>query len=460
MERIKSLQKAYKSTDLYLRILFLISVAVSGVMFITYGYIDLKSLTAWTMNLLDSVWDGSLYNYYAYCAENIYQMDSAYMGANYIALIPWAIWNIPVWILQRWFGVVAVGHAWTLLYSKLFLVLVQIITLVYSYKIANRLTGENGSSLKAVYLSLSFPFAMIGIYYAGQTDIISICLFVVAIEKLLKGKKIPHLVFAALSIGAKPYISIAFVAVVLLTEKNIWKILGNLIAGFSLPVLFHLIYYNAPMYRESISSGPSASQLEAMLGITIRSQEKVFVSLFAVALICVYFMVYTWRYDKEIQLIYAIVMPLVLYFMMAEFKFYRGIYLFPFLYILFVINKDRMFWNLFMEIIFNIGVAIQFYCMNGRFFSNWSVFQFVRDRNPIADMMKGIGECKENIQMSYDDTFYVIVTSVVFAALLLLFVINHPKWKGNMENQTGISEKQLLFIRAMIPVVLILLSLY
>ena len=108
--------------------LFLFSFFVSGLIFISYGYIDLKSLTAWSLNLWDCLFDGKLYHYYEYCAENIYNLDSAYMGSNYLALLPWAVWNLPIWILQRFFGIAALGHAWTLLYSKIFVAAVYMFT--------------------------------------------------------------------------------------------------------------------------------------------------------------------------------------------------------------------------------------------------------------------------------------------------------------------------------------------
>lgn len=121
--------------------LWIFTAAVSGIMFLSYGYTDLKSLTVWSLNLLDCAWNGNLYHFYSYCAENIYGLHHTYVGANYIPLIPWAIWNIPIWILQKWCGIVAVGHAWALLYSKLFLVAAWGFALFYSHKIIRIISG-------------------------------------------------------------------------------------------------------------------------------------------------------------------------------------------------------------------------------------------------------------------------------------------------------------------------------
>ncbi len=444
--------------------LFLFSFLVSGILFVSYGYIDLKSLTAWTLNLWDCLADGNLYGYYEYCARNIYHLDSAYMGSNYLALLPWAVWNLPIWVLQRFFGVIAVGHAWTLLYSKIFVVLVYFITIYFTYRIL--VTMRIAAMGRTVYLAFSFPFAMTAVYFAGQTDIISICFFVMALYKLMGEKKKQFLFYAALSIGAKPYIFIAYMAVLLLTEKNIWKILRDIIIGMSPMLLFHLIYRNAPMYQESMSMGPGAGQLEATLGMTVSSPSGISISLFLVFLTVFYFFIYirSWERQRAEGLISAVVYPFLLFFMFAEYKHYRVIYLFPFLYILFAVKEDRLFYNLLAECVINIGIAIKFYLTNGGFFSNWYVFDYVRKFIPDIrlgwlDRLHGI---KENV-MEYGNPAYVMASSVVFAAFALLLFINSSRFAQTVkvkEDESGLSVRVLLWMRALIPLLLVLLSFY
>ena len=117
------------------------------------------------------------------------------------------------------------------MYAKLFFAAVLAVTLLYSYKILEIIVGEKGKSRKAIYLMASFPMMMIAVYYVGQTDIVSICFFVIAVYQLVQGNKKGFYLWSALSIGAKPYILLAYVAVVLLMEKNIWKILLSCLGG-------------------------------------------------------------------------------------------------------------------------------------------------------------------------------------------------------------------------------------
>lgn len=445
--------------------LYLFSFFVSGLIFISYGYIDLKSLTAWSLNLWDCLFDGKLYHYYEYCAENIYNLDSAYMGSNYLALLPWAVWNLPIWILQRFFGIAAVGHAWTLLYSKIFVAAVYMFTVFYAYKIMIIMGKGPEERVGAVYLAFSFPFAMTAVYFAGQTDIISICLFVIAVYKLLDGKRKYFILFAALSVGAKPYILIAVAAVVLLTQKNVWKVIRDIVITISPMFLFHLFYLKAPMYKESMSLGPGGGQLEAVLGMSVGSPSGISISLFLVCLICLYFLIYIHQWDKKAEgVIYAVVLPFLLFFMFTEYKHYRVIYLLPFLYILFMLNKDRLFYNLLAECAVNIGIAVKFYVTNGGFFSNWYVFDFVRKFIPKTGpgWLKNLHAIKENV-MSYDTPIYVIASSVVFAAFVLLLFINSPRFKPALKEEEwggALCTRVLLWIRALVPLALVLLSFY
>ena len=458
----KAIKKLAEGRKSYLFPLFLISLTAGLVLFLSYGYMDLKAWTVLSLNLWDCLFDGNLWNYYEYCAENIYHLECEYMGANYLALIPWAVWNLPIWILQRYFGVVAVGHAWTLLYSKIFLLFVHAASLYYTYKIV-RIVKPGGQGAETVYLSLSFPFAMIAVYYAGQTDIISICLFVIAIYHLLNGNRKLFLLFSVCSIAAKPYVLIPFAAVVLLTEKNIWKIIRDAAAGISVMALFHICYLRAPMYLESLRRGPSAKQMDSLLGLSVSNFLGMNISLFLVAVICTYFYFYIhpWKEKSPKTLIYAVIIPILLFFLFTEYKFYRVVYLFPFLYILFAVNTDRLVYNLLLECIMNAGIAVKFYLTNGGFFSNWFVFDFVRKLIPrTGQWLRGIRGIKENV-MLYDNPVYTVVSSVIFAVFVLILLINSPKYKPvNGGGSEKLNKKAILYIRSSLLFILILLSFY
>lgn len=457
------IQRIMKGENRNICFLALFTSIISILMFFSYSYVDLKSLTVWTLNLLDCIWDGNLYGYYAYSAENIYHLTHEYMGSNYMVLIPWAIWNIPIWIMQRWFGIAAIGHAWTLLYSKLFLAAVWIVTLFYSSRAVKMIEeGNEGKRMKTLYLMFSCPMAMIAVYYAGQSDIVSICLFVIAFCQLLQGKKRYFYLLSALAIGAKPYVLLAYLAIVLLMEKNIWRICLRCLEGSSLILLFHVIYSNAPLYSESMHRGPSSAQMESLLGNILGNPAGGGISLFLLLLIVFYFIMYMhpWGKGEKKTLVYAAAVPFLLYFAFSECEFYRLVYLVPFIYFLLFINEGQEAMSLLLETIVHAGVMIKWYCMYVGFFSNEALFQFVRSLHPgFLKILDPIREVKQEIFLN-DAPVFIMISTVVSAALVLLAVMNLPEVKERLGKENSLQERQILWIRAAMPLMLVLLSYY
>lgn len=440
------------------KILILLSALIAGSIFVIYGYQDLKSLTVWSLNLLDVIYEGRPYEYYSYCAENVYNLSHGHMGAGFLSLIPWAVWNIPIWVLQRWFGIIAVGHAWTLLYSKMFLVVVEGIMLYYTYKITMHFTGDVHKSKMAAYLSFSSPFVLIGIYFTGQSDIISLCLFVIAVYKLLNKKRMWFILFAALGIAAKPYILLAYIAVILLMEKNIWKICAYALGGGSVTLLFNRLYSNAPMFKESMSNGPMNKQFHAMLSVSIEGGIGYKIPLLIVVIILLYFYIYIKRHEekKEDLIIYLITVTLLLFFVLTNSEFYRMIYLVPFLYILFMFRDENLRLNLLIETIGSICLVFIFYAKQNEFFSGGYVFQFIRDivRNIVPKTGGSL-----LVETSKGEVYIQIAGAVFCAALILLIIVNHHKFKFPYKDELKLGTKSILWMRMLILVPVIILSL-
>ena len=203
-----------------------------------YSYIDFRSLTIWSTTLLDCLVDGNLYDYYEIVHENIHGVPHDYFCYNYIILIPWAIWNIPIWLIQRFLHIEILSNTWMLVWSHLFLIAVLFVTLYFTKKIVEIFVEDKTCQAWNQYLILTFPFLFLGIVLAGQTDIIAIAITVAAVYYLLKEKQGIFLILMAVSIAAKPFFIFAYVAVILLIEKNIIKIGLKLASSAVLMILF------------------------------------------------------------------------------------------------------------------------------------------------------------------------------------------------------------------------------
>lgn len=331
-----------------------------------YSYIDFRSLTIWSTTLLDCLVDGNLYDYYEIVHENIHGVPHDYFCYNYIILIPWAIWNIPIWLIQRFLHIEILSNTWLLVWSHLFLIVVLFVTLYFTKKIVEIFVEDKTCQAWNQYLILTFPFLFLGIVLAGQTDIIAIAITVAAVYYLLKEKQGIFLILMAVSIAAKPFFIFAYVAVILLIEKNIIKIGLKLASSAVLMILFQLIYANAPMYLESYAAGTGNSIIEKTVTSAIDANIVYKAPLVIIFLVIIYFAAYCIHYDtskeKKYYVIYMMVAPMMVYFCFSHYEFYRMIYLAPFLMILITINQNLYRMNVILETIISIvGVFLMIY---------------------------------------------------------------------------------------------------
>lgn len=343
---------------------YLFIVVVWVVWMLLYEYVDFKSLTIWSTSLLDCLVDGELYNYYEVVHANQYGSPHQYCGYNYLVLIPWAIWNIPIWFCQRFLGLKILEHTWMLFWSRLFLVFVVLMIAYFSKKIICLFTDNKELCSWSIYVMLSCPLTWIGVVVSGQSDIIVILITVIAIYCLLKGKSAWFYALMIYVIAAKPFFIFAYVAIVLLTEKNILKILLKIISSFSLMAVFHLIYANAPLYLESIGSGTANSIILYTVINSVGALRSGTASFVIMGLVIIYFIAYCIKYnpqekESKYYVIYMSVVPMLIYFSFGIWEYYRMIYLIPFFMILMAINSDLWRLNLLLEkVLVNLMVYI------------------------------------------------------------------------------------------------------
>lgn len=354
-----------------------------------YAYEDFKTLTIWSTTFLDCLADGKLYDYYAVVHENIYGLYHEYCGYNYLAVILWAIWNIPIWIMQRFFGILILEHPLMLLWSHLFLLVLLGVTIYFANKIVRMFVNDSTVTAWNTYMIITYPFIFIGVILAGQTDIIAVTITVVAVYFLLKDRQWIFILLMCVSIALKPFFIFAYIALILLTEKNLIKIVLKLASGLVLMLLFNIIYSNAPLYKESMDAGTGSAIIENTVHSGIPANITYTAPFVIMGLVIIYFFAYCINYNKsknkKYYVIYLIVASMFTYFCFSNYEFYRLIYMAPFLMILVAINRKVYRLNVILETIFSVvGVFLMNYTLwasSVRFFNQdvMSVFGWEKD---------------------------------------------------------------------------------
>jgi len=440
------------------KVLIICSALVLLCSFFMFCFEDLQSITIWSTNIWDTLADsGNIRNYYSYSAMNIYGVRHEYVGSDMLVYIPLAIWNLPIWAIQRWAHIDIISHPIMLLYSKCFLLLVLFGIFVLVKKIF-ALDGEKNKSLLCIYLIYSSLFMMLDISYAGQNDLLVIFLFLLGLLNLFKGKKWQFYLFISLSIAFKPYMFLAYLVVLLLIQKKIHLVIRDTIFGVSIYFLQKIIFIGAPMYKESLEYGPSSrmiiSAIESRLSISSTG-----ISIFVLALLAIFIMAYMTDLQKEdanfqYTVIYYIMLVLLCQAALIVDSFSRPIYMTIFLCMCIAYRTKFFRANIILETIYYGCVMV--YCVFKN--PNFLISKYLVWNLNSSDVASLSTRFDAIIGHNWHDVF-IIVNTLAFVALLMLAIINHPKFNKESQVLTMETEWYIHYIRILVtltPLVLVL----
>ena len=437
------------------RLSFIVSAIFFAVAFVLFYYTDLKSLTIWTTNIWDTLASsGNLRDYYAYSAQNLYDLDHVMVGSDILIYIPWAMWNLPIWFLQKHFDLAIVDHAGMLLYSKCFLLIVFAVILYLTAQITKIMFPDMADRQKILFLSSTSFFVLTAIAYIGQNDVFVLAPFLAGVLALLKGHKIRFLLWAALSIAFKPFLAFSLIAILLLYEKNILKILAGGICGFSLYFAQKLPFIGAPAYAESLEYGPMQGAVSLLfqyvLGIP-RNGASFFMLGLGTVYILAYFTIL--KEEKKFQYtIYFAVAPLVMLFIFTQYEFYRPIYLVPLLYILFMTKPSYYRTNLILDMVSTVSLMIYYLFSEPLFYHPGYIPGQDINIYTIPSIYLHLIPYAENYYFYIPGALYVL-------AMIMMLVINHPSFVSKNEILSRKEEPWLILFRSLVYAIPLLLSL-
>lgn len=434
----------FKQLNFEYKIAYTFSTLLFVSVILSCYYIDLNSLTIWSVNVWDTIYETkNPLNYYAYSAQNLYGLSHAMVGSDFFIYLPWAIWNLPIWILQRFFGLTILEHKLLLLYSKGFLLLLLFFSCTVIKKIANSLTDNTVDISKSFVLYSSSFFVLTGIAYVGQNDILVVLAMLLSIYNLIEKNTAKFVLWAALSIALKPFFIFSYIALILLKEKKTTQIALYFLAGISLYLLQKVPFLFAPMYKESISYGPSGNVLGLLLEASF-DISPVGISVFVLSLLFVYVMAYldNTRFDIKEKAVYYCTLPFICFFAFTSFESYRPIYLFTLFYLLMLVKSQYRRINLWLETI-STGCLIFYYMVSDLLFynGNYIYLPFINNTSTTIHQF-----FTKNLPSAGLRAFMALF---VFC-LILMAIINHPKFYSQNPALLMKEERYLILLRGLL----------
>ncbi len=431
---LKPLEVEYKIAYIFFVVLFILAA-------LTCYYMDLKTLSVWSINVWDTLYETkNILNYYAYSAQNFYNLNHAMVGSDFLIYLPWAIWNLPIWVLQRFFGLTILEHKLLLLYSKCFLIFLLILTCILIKKIGNLITGNTKDIAKSFVLFFSSFFVLTGIAYIGQNDILVILIMLLSLYNFMKKEMVKFVLWAALSIALKPFFIFSYIALVLLKEKRVFRVLLYSLFGMSFYLVQKVPFLSAPMYKESISYGPTGNVLGLLLDASF-AISPVGISVFVLSLLIVYVMAYLDNAKSDIngKTIYYCTLPFICFFAFTNFESYRPIYLFTLFYLLMLAKPQYRRINLWLETI-STGCLMVYYMVSDLLFYNGNYIYLPFINNTSTTIHQFFTKNLPSAGLSAFMALFVF-------CLILMALINHPKFKSQNPVLLVKEERYLILLR-------------
>ena len=213
-------------------------------MFYCYIYGDVLITAMHGMNFWDCLFSGNIKDFYklnldAKLVAGYYEGE--YSAAyDFLIYIIFAIWNFPLWICRKFWGVEYPLNSFLgIMWAKSIVILFYVLTMVVLQKILKKCSFNNKKLFIVLMTTSIFVSAYLGM--VGQYDIITIFFMLLGIYYLICDRFLLFVLLFSIAIPTKVFALIAFVPILLLYEKRIIKVLGCLILSMIPMLMFRVL---------------------------------------------------------------------------------------------------------------------------------------------------------------------------------------------------------------------------
>lgn len=346
MKHIKSIRKYHNELCRHVRRIYVyLFLAIACFAVLTMYYADITVTGQFGLVFLDALFHGKPLQFYAYAQQSgIAPEGAVYDIGTYVIF---GIWSLPVWLLHKFLGASALSVG-SLLWFRLLVLVFYFGTIVLVERIGRLIYRSEKNAVYASFLYAISLSAFFPVFVASQYDALSVLFMLWGIYRYLQGNKKWPWIFA-ISMTIKPMTLLVLVILVLRKEKNIFRIVIQMLKGASLLLVCKLLYISNPAYQETVAAflSKSTGSLFASSFNTPNGE----VSLFFLALVLIYATAYLSRTEDDRITILMVFCLWSAFQIFGGMTCYWSIYLAPFLALtVLMTDKNRL----------NLTLLIQF----------------------------------------------------------------------------------------------------
>lgn len=412
-------------------------VIIMLIYLVVFLYDDIVVTYTHSIHFLECLFSGKFFDFYRYTLE---RKISGYAADYYLPIyILFGFWNLPMWLFSKIIGIPM--RAMSLLWCKMILIPFYVGCIYVAKKILEYF--EKDSSNLLICNIFSSICLVIPVFATGQYDVISLFLVLLGTWISFKEDRITKLVVAifALAIPFKLFAVFSYVFLVLLKEKNIWKIIFKTILGFSGIVAFSIPFCNQPEYYSALSTN-SGWVHKMAVSVVEGGVENISIFFLCFFVLC-YIAYNTYTEDRSDYIKWAIWLNSAFwacFFVFVDAHPYWSVFLSLFIGINVCLQKNNKNMCLLLNIVSNICLfVVQGYRFHWVYFCDTANLLLLKNVDWEKNLY-GIESLADIInKMEMQDYVRIVYTLFVFAIFALIYATCPAKKVSNEKEEVFIN---------------------
>lgn len=467
-----------------LSILLLIYGALGLILFYSYIYNDILETTRMGIRFWEDLFDGRVrFFYHEFTTMSPIAYAKDVQGVyDFPIYILFAIWDFPLYLLSHFGGIDIFQSVGCMLWIKTMLLVFSILFSAALFRLAKAMDLSDEHALLSCILFYTSNLFMTSIVILSAYDITALLFTILGVTCWMKNQTKGFVFNFMLAIPLKMFALLIFLPLLLLRQKNIWKILGSCILALSPILVFRILIPcsgNGVGFRlTDMFQSTDLSNLALLYAITYHSDMVLgeiyysVIGLGALMAICYFIHLKTKQQYAEWG-IYLCFVSYALLFTTCVSHPYWIIIMTPFAILLMMQNRRFLHINLVLDTVGTWGMLLAqlFYfpwCFGNAMAANMFWPQILGKKefeqfNPVT--LLASGKDAESIR-KLSTGAKGMGSSIFLACMLMMVVFNCPLIQHRLNTKSnhfihadGTTEKWLLGLRILSSVVLGLLPL-